>query len=99
MSVSAVINSQHGVNESGNRKRVGATVSYVAEAHSNGYPLPKALLGFNAILEEVLAVNSTPADANLYKYDKEFGTIRIYAAGAEVTSALTADLEVIAEGF
>jgi hypothetical protein len=100
MAVSAAINDSRGVNESGNRRRVSATVTYASEAHSNGYQLPKSLFGFNAEIEEVLAVNSSPSDANSYKYDKANETIRIYdAAGAEVTSSLSQDVEVVAEGW
>lgn len=101
MSSTATVDSERGVNESGNRRRVRITLSYTAETHSNGYALDKALFGFNASIDEVVAFNSSPADADLYKYDRANGTIRIYAAGTgtEVVSSLTRSLEVVAEGF
>ena len=103
MALTAAIDSQRGVNESGNRKSVIATLSYVGETHSNGYALTKEIFGFQAVLESVVFLSATPADTDQYKWDPTNGTIRIYTEGggtyAEETGSLTRDLLVQAEGY
>ena len=101
MSVSANIESNDGVNESGQRKRVVALVSYSAEAYSNGYALPKELFGYRAAVESIDFQSAGTGDSRIFKYDKGNQTIRIYASDTttEVVAPLTENVRVKAIGY
>lgn len=105
MAVTASIgrDGNQGVNESGNRRRIKAVISYVSETHSNGYALPKSLFGYQVVIESIVVLDGSPADSDMYKWDEANQTIRIYteSAGtfAELTSSLTRSITVEAIGY
>lgn len=102
MAVSAALEENRGVNESGNRRSVIALVSYVAEVHSNGYSLPKEIFGYKTHIESVLFLNADVSGTDFYKWDRANQTVRKFAEGAavyvEVTSNLTEDIRIQVEG-
>jgi len=100
MGVLASLESNEGVNESGNRRRVQALVAYSAEAHSNGYALDKSLFGYKREIESILFLSAGTLDSRIFKWDKGNQTIRIYVSntGAEVVAPLTENVRVEAKG-
>ena len=103
MAVAAVLNENQGVNESGNRRRVKAVVTWTAETHSNGYSIPASLFGYKGEIEFLVVLDATPGDSDQYKWDEVNQTIRIYEENAgtyaEVVSSLTRSLTVEAIGW
>jgi len=93
-----------GFGESGRRKVAIGTIAYTAQAYSNGLAAPASLFGFTTVVESLIVISGTPANATQYKWDSANQTIRIYPDGGtvadvEASGAQTVSLVIQAIGW